>query len=325
MNTDSADTRFPHLDLEDLIAGAAGQPVGDRAREHLAGCEHCQLEASRWNLVAGGVRGLAAAAPESAQAAPPRRTARRVLTGHGRRAIFARSAAAAVVLLGAGFGVFTALGGHVSVSTATGTTTAVTAVIGCDSLEQVTGTLEQVNGSSLAVRTPSGQLVTVTTADSKDLSASGTVASASGALLSGITDGAQVLVAGASSDGRIAADLVGVGGNPSFSPPPSIVAVKGTVADAGATGFTVVTSAGSRVPVTTSGGTDVVIFRARLDQMQVGSAVIAVGHAEPHGTVSALVAVQPPSWPAGAHGSVTVRVRDCSPASIDHVVVALGI
>ena len=58
MNTDSADTRFPHLDLEDLIAGAAGQPVGDRAREHLAGCEHCQLEASRWNLVAGGVRGL---------------------------------------------------------------------------------------------------------------------------------------------------------------------------------------------------------------------------------------------------------------------------
>jgi hypothetical protein len=325
MSTDFADTRLPHLDLEDLIAGAAGQPVGDRVRAHLAGCERCQLEASRWNLVAGGVRALAADAPESAQPARPRRTARRVLTGHGRRAIFARSAAAAVGLLGAGFGVFIALGGHASLNTAGGSTTAVSAVIGCDSLEQVTGTLEQVDGSSLAVKTPSGQLITVTTADIKDLSASGTVASASGALRSGITDGAQVLVAGASSNGKIAADLVGVGGNPTFSPPPSVVAVKGTVSDAGAAGFTVVTSAGSRVPVITSGGTDVVIFRARLDQLQVGSAVIAVGYAEPHGTVSALVAVQPPSWPAGAHGSVTVRVRDCSPASIDHVVLALGI
>jgi hypothetical protein len=325
MNTDSADIRFPHLDLEDLIAEAAGQPVGDRARAHLAGCEHCQLEASRWNLVAGGVRGLAAAAPQSAQPARPRRTARRVLTGHGRRAIFARSAAAAVVLLGAGFGVFTALGGHVSLHTANGGTTAVSAVIGCDSLEQVTGTLERVTGSSLAVRTPGGQLVTVTTAGSKDLSASGMVASASPALRSAVTDGAQVLVAGASSGGKIAAGLVGVGGNPTFSPPPSIVAVKGTVVDAGATGFTVLTSAGSRTLVTTSGGTDVVIFRARVDQMQVGSAVIAVGYAEPHRTVSALVAVQPPSWPAGAHGSVTVRTPDCSPASIDRVVLALGI
>ena len=66
----NADTRFPHLDLGDLIAGAAGQQVGDRAREHLAGCEHCQLEANRWNLVADGVRGLAAAAPASSPACP---------------------------------------------------------------------------------------------------------------------------------------------------------------------------------------------------------------------------------------------------------------
>ena len=55
----NADTSSLHLDLGDLIAGAAGQPVGDRARQHLAGCEHCQLEANRWNLVADGVRGLA--------------------------------------------------------------------------------------------------------------------------------------------------------------------------------------------------------------------------------------------------------------------------
>ena len=70
MNADPTDTRYPHLDLGDLIAGAAGQPVGDRAREHLASCEHCQLEANRWNLVADGVRGLAAAAPEDSPACP---------------------------------------------------------------------------------------------------------------------------------------------------------------------------------------------------------------------------------------------------------------
>jgi len=57
MNTGS-DTCNPHLDLGDLIAGAAGQPVDDPARQHLAGCEHCQLEAKRWNLVADGVRAL---------------------------------------------------------------------------------------------------------------------------------------------------------------------------------------------------------------------------------------------------------------------------
>ena len=101
----NADTRSPHLDLEDLIAEAAGQPVSDRAREHLAGCEHCQLEANRWNLVADGVRGLAAAAPEAAQPeaaqpARPRRTGQRVLAGPWRRAaLVAGSAAAALVLL----------------------------------------------------------------------------------------------------------------------------------------------------------------------------------------------------------------------------------
>jgi hypothetical protein len=32
MNADSTDTRSSHLDLGDLIAEAAGQPIGDRAR-----------------------------------------------------------------------------------------------------------------------------------------------------------------------------------------------------------------------------------------------------------------------------------------------------
>ena len=100
MNAGPADTRSPHLDLGDLVAKVTGQPVDERAREHLARCEHCQLEANRWNLVADGVRDLAAAAPETAQPARPRLTRRRVLAGPWRRAMLvAGSAAAALVLL----------------------------------------------------------------------------------------------------------------------------------------------------------------------------------------------------------------------------------
>ena len=74
MNAGPADTRSPHLDLEDLIAEVTGQATDDRAREHLARCEHCRAEANRWNLVADGVRGLAADTPETAQPARPRHT-----------------------------------------------------------------------------------------------------------------------------------------------------------------------------------------------------------------------------------------------------------
>ena len=124
MNTDPADTRSPHLDLEDLIAGAAGQPAGDRAREHLAGCEHCWREATRWNLVADGVRGLAAAAPRTAQPARPRRTGRRVLPDPWRRVLLVVGSAAAALVLLVGIGVATGLV-HVHLS-GPGTQTALT-------------------------------------------------------------------------------------------------------------------------------------------------------------------------------------------------------
>jgi hypothetical protein len=81
MNAGPADTRSSHLDLEDLIAEVTGRPVDARAREHLTRCEHCRAEANRWDLVAGGVRGLAAAAPEPAQPSQPRPTRPRVLAG----------------------------------------------------------------------------------------------------------------------------------------------------------------------------------------------------------------------------------------------------
>ena len=278
MNADPADTRYPHLDLDDLIAEAAGQPIGDRAREHLAACEHCQREANRWNLVAEGVRGLAAAAPETAQPARPRRTGQRVLAGPWRRAMLVAGSAAAALVLLVGVGAVTGLV-HVHLS-GPGTETALTAVTGCSQLEQADGTLEQVNGSSLVIKTASGQPVTVTTTAT-------TFVSMSGPLLSDITDGASVMVRGHSSDGTIAAAIVTVGQPFSAVNPPGFVPVQGTVSDASTAGFTLVTSSGTRIPVTTSGDTLVVIPHASPGQLQAGASIFALGHAGPDGTLSA--------------------------------------
>ena len=310
MNTDPADTRYPHLDLGDLIAGAAGQPIGDRARKHLAGCEHCQLEANRWNLVAEGVRGLAAAAPETAQPARPRRTRQRVLAGPWRRAMLVAASAAAALVLLVGVGAVTGLV-HVHLS-GPGTETVLTAVTGCTQLEQADGTLEQVNGSSLVIQTASGQPVTVTTTPS-------TFVSMSGALLSDITDGASVMVRGYSSDGTIPAAIVTVGQPFSAVNPPGFVPVQGTVSDASTAGFTLVTSSGTRVPVTTSGGTLVVVPHASPGQLQAGTTIFALGHAGPDGTLSARAVAAVSQLRSGAH--VSVSVKDCSPGSI---VEALG-
>jgi hypothetical protein len=311
MNADSADTRSPHLDLEDLIAEVTGQPIADQAREHLAGCEHCQLEANRWNLVADGIRTLAADAPEAPQPARPRHTRRRALPRPVRHGLLAvGSAAAALILLvviGSAAGVVQVhFGGG-------GTQTTLTAVTGCAQLEQANGTLERVNGNSVVIKAASGQLVTVTTT-------AATKISASGALLSDITDGAPVTVAGTSSDGTIAADLILVGDKTSLTIP-GITTVQGTVSDASTAGFTVVTPAGARVPVTATGSTDVVVTRASLAMLTPGGNTMVVGRAGPNGTLSALGVVQPPDWPAGAHAEM--HVSSCSRASIDHEILAL--
>jgi hypothetical protein len=195
-----------------------------------------------------------------------------------------------------------------------GTEAALTAVTGCTRLEQADGTLERVSGSSVVIKTASGRLVTVTTTATTRVSASGT-------LVGDIKDGATVILAGTSSAGTVAADLVVVGGNPSLHIP-GFVTVRGTVSDTSATGFAVITSAGTQVPVTISRSTDVVVSNASLGQLRAGGRTIAVGHAGQDGTLSALGVVQPPSWPAGAH--ITVRMRDCSPASINHELMALA-
>jgi hypothetical protein len=325
MNTGPADTRSPHLDLADLVAEVNGQAIDDRAREHLARCEYCRAEASRWHLVAGGVRGLAAAVPEVAQPARPRHDRLRVLAGHRRRTLVAVSVAAALVLLAAvGLG---ASNGFVHITFGTGGNgagTVLTAVTGCTGLEQTVGTLEQVNGSSLVIKTAGGQPVTVTTTAS-------TLVSLSGALRSEITDGASVMVRGPRSGATIAAAIVTVG--PPFSAvnPAGYVPVKGTVSDVSPTGFTLVTSSGTRVPVTTSGGTLVIVPHASLAQLQRGAIIHAVGPAGPDGTLSAQavaaisqlpLGAPPGLHPPGAHLHISVHfkvgahVNGCSPRAI---------
>jgi hypothetical protein len=313
MNADSADTRFPHLDLGDLVAEAAGQPIGDRAREHLASCEHCQLEANRWNLVADGVRGLAAAAPKADQPARPRHSRPRGLAGPWRRAMLVAGSAAAALVILVGLGAATGyvhvhLSGH-------SPETVLTAVTGCSQLEQADGTLEQVYGSSLVVKTAGGQPVTVTTTAS-------TFVAMSGPLLSDITDEASVDVRGHSSDGTIAAAIVTVGQPFSAVNPPGFVPVQGKVSDASTAGFTLVTSGGTRVPVTTSSDTLVVVPHASPGQLQAGASIFAVGHAGPDGTLSAAGVAAITQLPTGEH--LGVSVRDCSPSSITEALSAIS-
>ena len=313
MNAGPADTRSAHLELGELIAEVTGQALDDRARDHLARCEHCRAEANRWDLVAGGVRRLAAAAPETAPPARPRHTRRRVLADPRRWTVLAASAAAVIVLLGA-VGYWASNFVHITFGTGgTGAETVLTAVGGCAGLKQASGTLERVNGSSLVLKTAGGQPLTVTTVPS-------TLVSMSGPLLSEIRDGAPVMVRGHSSGGTIEAVIVTVGQPFSAVNPSGFVPVKGTVSDASTAGFTLVTSGGTRVPVTTSGDTLVIVPHASLGQLRDGATIFALGHAGPHGTLSAQAVSQLSQFPSasglhiGLHSKVSVR--SCSPAAL---------
>jgi hypothetical protein len=312
MNADPTGTRYPHLDLGDLIAAAARQPVGDRARDHLASCEQCQREANRWNLIADGVRGLATGAPEAPQPARPRHTTQHVLPRPVRQRLLAAGSVAAALVLAVAIG---SAAGIVHVHFGGGTQTTLTAVTGCTQVEQADGTLEQVNGSSLVIKTASGQPVTVTTTAT-------TFMGMSGVLPGDITDGASVMVRGSRSDGTIQAAIVTVGQPFSAVNPPRFVPVRGTVSDASTAGFTLVTSSGTRIPVTTSGDTVVFIPHASPSQMQAGAAIFAVGRAGPDGTLSAIAVAAVSQLPSGGH--ISVSVKDCSPNSIDEALGAIS-
>jgi anti-sigma factor RsiW len=142
-----------HLGLEDLIAEVNGQAIGDRAREHLAGCEQCQLEANRWNLVADGIRDLAAEAAEVPEPVRPRRTWRRVPAGPWRRAMMVVGSAAAAIVLLLALGTAAGLV-HVYVHlSGPGSEATLTSVGGCARLVQANGTLERVNGAGMVIKT----------------------------------------------------------------------------------------------------------------------------------------------------------------------------
>jgi hypothetical protein len=134
------------------------------------------------------------------------------------------------------------------------------------------------------------------------------------------------MVRGPSSGGTIAAVIVTVGPPFSVVNPPGFVPVRGTVSDASSAGFTLVTSGGTRVPVTTSGGTLVIVPHASLGQLRAGTTIFALGHAGPDGTLSAGAVAQVSPPPSGVHIGVHVRrhVRGCSPSSIAAALVPGG-
>ena len=84
------------------------------------------------------------------------------------------------------------------------------------------------------------------------------------------------------------------------------------------------TSSGTRVPVTTSGGTLVVIPHASPGQLQAGVTIFALGHAGPDGTLSAQAVAAVSQLPSGPHIRVSVKVKDCSPSSIDEALGAIS-
>jgi hypothetical protein len=105
--------------------------------------------------------------------------------------------------------------------------------------------------------------------------------------------------------------------------PAGFAAVQGTVADASMAGFTLVTSGGGRVRVTTSGGTLVVIPHASPGQLPAGAAIFTVGHPGPDGTLSAqAVAAVRQLGPGEPHTSVSVK--DCSHSSIVEALAAIS-
>ena len=175
-----------------------------------------------------------------------------------------------------------------------------------------------MNGSSLVIRTASGQPVTVTTTAT-------TFVSMSGALPNDITDGASVMVRGHDSGGTIAAAIVTVGQPFSAVNPAGFVPIQGTVTDASTAGFTLVTSTGTRVPVTTSGSTLVVVPHASPGQLQAGASIFAVGTAGPDGTLAAQAVAAVSQLPSGGHLNVSVRVRDCSPSSVIEALGAISV
>jgi hypothetical protein len=304
-----------HLDLEELLAGAAGRPLSEQARDHLASCPDCRSERAAWSAATGGVRQLTAATelpPWRFPAAPGHRPRRRVLL----------TAAASVAVLAAVGGT---TWGLTSGSTPAGTMAGLTAVTGCPGLAAVSGTLAQVDGTQLTVRDLDGATVTVATSGSTRVQAEQTGS------LGDVTDGTRVIVHGTPGTNVLAAENILA--NTAKPPQPSRLRTKlpqpptasprpgtvvGTVSDVHAGGFTVTQQlAGFQVQVTTSAATVVnTLVASSTRQLQTGERVIAVGPSGPNGSLTALSVEQGTSLPMVQTVPSRSAAGSCDPTAV---------
>jgi hypothetical protein len=237
---------------------------------------------------------------------PSARGARRPAARGGRRAVVLAALAAAVVGA-ATYGLWPG-DGPAGSPRATGTFSAQqVASMGllateCKDLKVAAGTLRSVNGTRLVVATAKGKTVEV------DASASPKVTRQVPGRVSDLADGATVLVRG---DGdragtSVTAHTVVIGsaamklpkllGGPQLDITSMMAAsgtALGTVRGAGADGFTVTGSDGTRVRVATPASTKVIKQeRARPDQLETGRYTVVVGTLEKDGTLRATTVQQ---------------------------------
>jgi len=314
-----------HLTLEAFATHADGTSPGPAAEAHLAACSVCQAEARSWNAVGRGVRLLTATyepPPLVAAGQPPARPPWR------RRRVALVSAAAAVVLGVTGYGLDSMVGSSSARPAAAGAAPTSAAELAaaltpteCTRLGVGAGTLESVSGSRLVVRTGAGKLIPVTASGSTQITRQ-VVGS-----LRDIKNGMQVFVdgTGSSSGASIAARQVAV--LPKLAngpePPPRLIGpadigkllaqrgrANGTVTDAGAGGFTVITPGGHRVRVTTSSATTVIEqANATVAQLQNGKYTVAVGTPQSDGTLAAASIQQNAlAGSAGGFGRMAVQL-----------------
>jgi Domain of unknown function (DUF5666) len=304
----------PHLDLEELLAGVAGEPLSEQARDHLASCRDCRSEIQRWGTTSDATRTLVAATELPPWQLPAETTAYRP----GRRALLTAAAAAAVLAAAGGTTWGLTSGGAVPAA-------ALTAVTGCPGLAATSGILEQIDGTQLVVRTRDGQTVTVTTSSSTAVSIEVTGS------LSDINDGAGVVVHGTRQGALLAAQNVlanmaqlppdqrrpsgKIPEPPKAGPGPGIAA--GTVSDVHAGGFTVTRLAGGQVHVTTSAATVVdTLTPGRVGQLRTGVHLIAVGQPGPDGTLAASTVEQGATLPSIEVPPSRSATGTCDPSAV---------
>ena len=315
MNTDTE----PHLDLEELLAGVAGQPLREQARGHLTACPDCRAELAGWEKAAGGTQLLVAATdlppwrfPAAGTAARPRR-----------RALLMAAAAAAVLAAG---GTTWGLAGSGSGTPAT--TAGLTAVTGCPGLAVTSGTLERIDGTKLVVRTRQGQDVTVTA------SAASAVHIEEPGSLSDITDGARVLVTSdpaRTTPTTLAARNILVNLSPllaqpvrpggrattSLKPGQLFVLGNGAVSDVHPGGFTVSLRFGPPIHVTTSPATVVDLMSAgHLSELRTGVHINIVGQSRSDGTLAAATVEQGADLPGIQVMPSRSATGSCDPSAV---------